>query len=125
MALRKDLDGLRVQLPGNPAIYLIDAGKKRHIPDPTTYNNLFRNWDGIVQDVAINTIDTGTPISHGAVLAQAYGDAAVYLVDGGVKRHIGSPATMDRYNFAWNKIQHVAPILISSIETGSQIVWPE
>ncbi|MFC5475393.1 hypothetical protein [Paraherbaspirillum soli] len=125
MALRKDLDGLRVQLPGNPAVYLVDAGRKRHIPDPATYNNLFRDWNGILQDIAINEIDTGTPISVGAVLAQGFGDPAVYLIDNGIKRHIGSPATMDRYNFAWDKIQHVAPILISSIETGPAIVWPE
>lgn len=125
MATRKDLDGLRMQLPGDPAIYLIDAGKKRHIPDPPTYNNLFRDWNGIVPDVDINEIDTGTPISSGAVLAQAHGDAAVYLIDNGLKRHIGSPATMDRYHFAWNNIQHVAPITIASIPTGTAIVWPE
>jgi len=125
MALRKDLDGLRLQLPGDPAIYLMDAGKKRHIPDPPTYNNLFRDWNGIVQDPDLNTIDTGTEISVGAVLAQGFGDAAVYLIDSGQKRHIGSPATMDRYYFNWNTIQHVAPIIIASIPTGPTIVWPE
>jgi hypothetical protein len=125
MSLRRDLDGLRVQLPGDPAIYLMDAGKKRHIPDPPTYNNLFRDWSGIVQDVDLNDIDTGTPISHGAVLAQAFGDPAVYLIDGGQKRHIGSPATMDRYELSWNTIQHVAPSLIAAIPTGASINWPE
>ena len=125
MAIRRDLDGLRLQLPGNSAIYLIDAGKKRHIPDPATYNNLFRDWNGIVQDVDLNEIDQGTPISEGAELAQAYGDAAVYLIDNGHKRHIGSPATMDRYYFAWNKIQHVAPVIICAIQSGTPIVWPE
>ncbi|MDQ1833128.1 hypothetical protein [Massilia scottii] len=124
MAIRNDLNGLRMQLPGAPAIYLIDRGVKRHIPDPTTYNNLFRDWSGIVQDPHLNNIDTGTPLSHGAVLAQAQGDAAVYLIDQGVKRHIASPATMDRYYFDWNKIQHVAPILIRSIQNGHTIAWP-
>jgi len=125
MALRKDLDGLRVQLPGDAAIYLMDAGQKRHIPDPPTYNNLFVNWNGVVQDADLPNIDTGFPISEGAVLAQAFGDAAVYLIDRGTKRHIGSPATMARYYFNWNAIQHVAPIIIASIPTGATIVWPE
>ena len=31
MALRTELDGLRVQLPGGPAIYLMDRGKKREV----------------------------------------------------------------------------------------------
>ena len=125
MPLRKDLDGLRVQLPGDPAVYLMDQGTKRHVPNPATYNNLFRDWNGIVVDASINTIDTGTPISDGAVLAQAFGDSAVYLIDQGRKRHIGSPATMDRYYFDWSKIQHVAPIIIASIPEGPAIVWPE
>jgi hypothetical protein len=125
MALRKDLDGLRMQLPGDPAIYLIDAGQKRHIPDPPTYNNLFRDWNGVVQDAHLNEIDTGFPLSQGAVLAQGYGDPAVYLIDRGQKRHIGSPATMDRYYLAWNKIVHVPPIVIASTPTGAAIVWPE
>jgi len=115
MGLRRDLDGLRLQLPGDPAIYLMDAGKKRHIPNPPTYNNLFRDWNGVVPDPDLNSIDTGTEISNGAVLAQAFGDAAVYLIDGGQKRHIGNPATMDRYYLNWNTIQHVAPIIIASI----------
>jgi hypothetical protein len=125
MTIRKDLDGLRMQLPGAPAIYIIDAGKKRHIPNPPTYDSLFRDWNGVVQDPHLNDIDTGTPLTDGAVLAQAYGDAAVYLIDHGQKRHIGSPATMDRYYLAWGKIQHVAPIIIASIPTGPAIVWPE
>lgn len=125
MTIRKDLDGLRVQLPGDPAIYLMDAGKKRHIPNPPTYDGLFRDWNGIVQDAHLNEIDTGLAISNGAILAQAYGDAAVYLIDQGHKRHIANPATMDRYSLAWNKIQHVAPILIASIPTGQAIIWPE
>lgn len=124
MAPRPDLNGLRVQLPGDPAIYLMDGGKKRHIPDPPTYNNLFVDWNGVVQDINVANIDTGTPISVGAVLAQGYGDAAIYLIDQGHKRHIGNPQTMDRYHFNWNRVQHTAPIIIASIPSGPTIVWP-
>jgi hypothetical protein len=124
MPLRPDLNGLRVQVPGDAAIYLVDAGYKRHIPDPPTYNNLFRDWNGVVVEIDVANIDTGTPISVGAILAQGFGDPAVYLIDQNHKRHIGNPGTMDRYYFAWNKIQHVAPILIASIPFGPTIVWP-
>lgn len=124
MSLRPDLNGLRVQLPGNPAIYLIDQGRKRHIPDPATYNNLFRDWNGIIQDPHINDIDSGEPLSVGASLVEGFGDPAVYLVDQGTKRHVASPAVMDRYDFAWNKIYKVPPITISAIPTGAVITNP-
>src|SRR5580704_9916094 len=101
MALRPDLNGLRVQEPGHPEIYLIDEGRKRHIPDPPTFDALFRNWDGINQDLHIDEIDTGFPISSGAVLALGKADPSVYLVDRGVKRHVTSPPVMDKYNFRW------------------------
>ena len=125
MTIRRDLDGLRVQLPGAPEIYLMIDGLKHWIPNPPTYNNLFRDWNNIVQDANINTIDTGPQISDGAVLAQANGHAEVYLIDQGHKRWITSPGTMDRYTFSWSSINHVAPILIASIPSGANITWPE
>lgn len=125
MGLRRDLDGLRIQKPGDDAIYMMDQGQKRHIPDPPTYNSLFRDWNSIVQDVDLNEIDTGLDIADGTCLAQAFGDTAVYLIDRGTKRHVGSPATMDRYDFAWNKIFHVPPATIQAIPDGPAIVWPE
>ena len=122
--LRVDLDGLRMQIPGEPAIYLIDNGFRRHIPDPDTYNNLFRNWDNIVQDVNLNEIDEGIPISVGAILARAIDQAPVFLIDARSKRHVGSPAVMDRYQFNWDKISVVPHILLDSIATGTPVVNP-
>jgi hypothetical protein len=45
---RMDLAGARIAASGNSAIYLVDDdGTARHIPDPTTYNRLFRDWNGV------------------------------------------------------------------------------
>ena len=120
MALRPDLNGLRVQEPGHPEIYLIDEGRKRHIPNPATFDRLFRNWDGIQQDLHLDEIDTGVPISDGAVLALGKSDLAVYLIDQGQKRHVTRPAVMDKYNLRWPTIP-VDQILLNSIPTGNQI----
>jgi hypothetical protein len=120
-APRLDLNGLRVKLPGRPEIYLIDQGYRRWIPNPATFNNLFRNWNGIVEEISITSIPQGQNISSGAVLARAYGTAPVYLVDRGLKRWITSPAAMDRYNFSWDRIYQVPNILLDSIPTGANI----
>jgi hypothetical protein len=117
---RPDLNGLRVQLPGHPEIYLIDEGCKRHIPNPPTFDNLFRNWDGIVQDLNVNDILSGPPIPDGAVLLQAKGAAEVWLIDGHVKRHVTSPAVMDRYNLRWPPTR-VDPTVVNAIQTGRPV----
>ena len=118
---RPDLNGLRVKLPNAPAIYLIDQGYRRWIPDPPTYDNLFRNWDGVVVDIDIIEIPEATPLSHGASLARAAGTAPVHLVSNGQKRWVTSPAVMDKYWFAWNKVVEVPASLIDSIPSGSPI----
>ena len=120
--VRNDLNGLRMQLPGNPAIYLIDEGCKRHIPNPPTFDNLFRDWS-YIQDIDIDEIQTGTQITGGAILAQGKGRAEVYLIDGGTKRYVPSPAVMDRYNFRW-PTNRIDTAIIDAIPTGRPIAAP-
>ena len=118
---RPDLNGLRVKLPNAPEIYLIDEGYRRWIPDPATYNNLFRDWNGIVVDIDINAIPLSMPISSGAILARGNGTAPVFLISNGVKRWITSPAAMDKYYFAWNRVYVVPVAFVNSIPNGSNI----
>jgi len=116
MALRTDLDGLRIRMPGNDAVYLMDKGKKRHIPNPAVYNELFRNWDNIHLD--LDKIDTGAPLPETAILFRCVDDPKVFLLDGApphqVKRHIANPSVMDRFQFNWSKI-HVWNVPLSAI----------
>ena len=121
LAPRPDLNGLRVKSPTNAAIYLIDQGVRRYIPNPQTYNNLFRDWNGVIIDISINDISEGSSISNDAILAKPSNAAPFYLIDGGQKRWITSPAAMDKYYFAWNRIYAVPHILLDSIPTGPSI----
>jgi hypothetical protein len=118
---RPDLNGLRVKFPNQPAIYLIDRGYRRWIPDPATYNNLFRDWNGIVVDIDIDEIPLAPQITSGAVLVRADGTAPVYLVDQGMKRWIVSPAMMDKYYFAWNRIYVLPRGVVDPIPVGPNI----
>ena len=127
--IRNDLNGLRVQLPGNPAIYLIDNGRKRHIPSPPVYNQLFSTWAGVIQDIDVNDIELGEAIPNTAILFRCSNSPAVFLLDGNsphqIKRHIASPAVMDRYSFDWNKI-HVFNVNVDDLSwpNGPQITNP-
>ncbi len=121
---RPDLSGLRVKLPGNAtpqqqAIYLMDPdGYRRHIPNPTTYTNLFRSWDGIVIDIDIDEIAEGSPLTDGAILARADQTAAVYLVSNEEKRWITSVPVMDKYFFDWDKVLSLPHVVLDFIRTG-------
>jgi hypothetical protein len=116
---RQDLSGLRVRSPVDPAIFLIDPeGYRRHVPDPATYNNLFRDWSGIIVDINIPDIALADPLSPGAVLARAADTPHVYLVSNGIKRHITSPAVMDKYHFSWGQIRVLPRVVMDAIPTG-------
>jgi len=118
---RTEYAGLRLKDLTGPAIYLVNPeGYLMLIPDPKTYNNLFRNWDGI-QATDISNIAKGPALSVDAVLAKADNSDTVYIVSNGVKRGIPSPAVMDKYHFNWERIYVVPHVLIDSIPTGN--VW--
>jgi hypothetical protein len=117
---RPDLAGLRVKLPNRPEIYLIDPdGYRRWIPNPETYNNLFRDWNGVVTDINIDQIALGSQLTYGAVLARAVNSAPVYIVSNGMKRWITSPAVMDKYHFNWSRVYVVPHVLVDFIPHGA------
>jgi hypothetical protein len=118
---RPDLNGIRIQQAGSSAIYLVDRGQKRHIPDPQTFNNLFKNWSHH-EVLDIDSIETGIPLPSGAILAAPIGEGTVYLLDGGCKRHVTGPAVMTKYNFNWDRVYKLPPISLANIPLGDPII---
>lgn len=119
LSARPDLAGLRLTpLTGGP-IYLVNPeGLLQWIPNPNTYNNLFKDWNGVYR-VDTATLPIGTALSDGAVLAKGNASNAVYIVSNGKKRWITSPDAMNKYYFNWSHVYVVPQILINSIPTGS------
>jgi len=115
---RPDLAGLRLTpLTGGP-IYLVNPeGLLQWIPNPETYNNLFKDWDG-VQKIDTASLPIATALTNGAVLTRGNGSNPVYIVTNGKKRWITSPAVMDKYHFEWNHIFVVPQTLVDAIPTG-------
>lgn len=116
-----ELNGKRIKAVNGAAVYLVLDGKRRWIPNPATYNNLFRSWDGIQSVIDIGNIEDGGQLSDGAILGKSPNAPEVYLISNGVKRWITSPAAMDKYFFAWNKIASVPPGALGNIPTGAPI----
>ena len=120
-SLRPELNGVRARTQGEEELYLIDEGRKRLIPNRETYNTLFMDWGGIVQNLRLDEIESGPPVSSGAVLAQAEGQNAVWLIDNGLKRRVdGHPETMDKYRFKWPPAK-LPPIALECIPSGNPL----
>jgi hypothetical protein len=91
-SVRPDLDGARIHADGNNDIYLVDSvGARHHIPDPTTFSNLFRDWSG-VQVVDLTQVASGAELTSGAYLATPQaGNGNIYLVTNGPQDHQVQP----------------------------------
>ena len=119
-----ELNGLLLQLPGAPQIYLVLNGFRCWVPDPQTLANLFVSNPSIFQDINIGVVAQGPALTSGAVLAEANGSAPVYLVTNGVKMWIPTPDIFNRYQFKQASIQVVAPVLIDFIPSGPNVEGP-
>jgi hypothetical protein len=122
---RPDLNGLRLQMPGQDAQYLILDGYKCQIPDRWTAQGLFVE-DPLTSDADLDEITTGTGLAEHAVLAQGTSGDRIYLISyppapGSiqlVKMLITQRDTFNRYQFNRNKIHKLAQVVIDAIPNG-------
>lgn len=122
--LRPDLNGLQIRNPGNGMIFWVDEGRIRHILNPNVYKNLFvpKAFD------AIDTVSvtTGPRVDDNNRLVRC-GESnhplrnRIYLLDQGQKRHILSPAVMNKNNFNWDKVRTIDCPALAGIPDGSTI----
>ena len=127
--LHPENNGNRIHHKPKGMIYLVDKGSLRHIPGPATMERLFRDWSFI----EVPEIDTWVVDPHHiheeARLEQAENSGMVFLIDyyegpnglGWYKRHVGSPAAMDKYNFRWPG-QKTADVVLGEITTDNESI---
>jgi len=98
----------------------------RHIPNPTTFDNLFNSWTyAIIGTETYNIYPHGPALESGAVLFTGDGTGKVYLIDnlgnGIEKRWIISPTAFNEYDFNWGQIKTYPATIVNGIPTGSNI----
>lgn len=121
---RPDLNGLLLQLPGSPQVYLVLNGFRVWVPDSTTFSNLFNSGATIVQDINIGVVSEGAALTSGAVLAQGNASPQVYLVSNGEKMWIPTPDIFNRYQFNSGNIQTLPQIVIDFLPNGPNLQGP-
>jgi len=108
---------------GRLAVFLYLHGQCLHIPDPSTFNNLFTSWGAIkvISPWFWPRCRSGAPISRGAFLGRAHGRREVYLFSNGVKKHIASPGTMSKCNFSWGRVKLLPTWFVDRTRTSATI----
>lgn len=114
-------DGNRVNDQSNGRVYLAMDGALRYIPNPATYNNLFKNWDNITNFPNLQKFLIGTPLTEGASLVKGTPDGKVFLLLQGGKRWILSPAVFDKYGFSWEAIKTLSAEELNAIPNGAHL----
>jgi hypothetical protein len=117
-----DWNGLRLRSPESAPIFIVFDGSLHWIPNPTTYNNLFKDWNGILSIENLGAkIGQGPNISEDAMLAEQNEGGKVFLITNDVKHWIVNPNVFDRYNFNWGRVRHLPATILESIPSGSNL----
>jgi hypothetical protein len=77
---RPDLNGQRFRYKGANAVYLVDEGKLRHVPNQETYWSLFGDEEIDQDKDIIDTILLGKPFADKTYLAKSDASEDIYLI---------------------------------------------
>lgn len=105
-------------------IYVISGATKLYVPSPWIFEELGYNWNNVmsVSNAHASRYTDGSNLTsvmahpNGALIKIANG-GTVYLIEGGNKRAIVSPAVFEDQGFEWDDI-----VIVSQAETNSYTV---
>jgi hypothetical protein len=112
---------------GSSTVYVSRSGLKRPVPNIATFNGRGFEWGNLdaLHPQYSSSLQAGRPIldilSDGQLLMST--GTAVYVTQGGTKRHIHTASLLTGCGYAWDSISNVGGA-ISLIPTGSPLANP-
>jgi hypothetical protein len=115
-----------------PEVYVMDSGRKRHITSQDSFAACGYGWDAVytIPDSLLNAIPTGSSISGPpcprlypppGALIRGSGDP-VYVMQGGLKRHVPNSTTFYAQGFLWGNVNHIPASSLNAIATGQSVL---
>jgi hypothetical protein len=104
LSIAPEPDNTLVQATSSPDVFIIINGHKRHIPSPRAFARLGFKWQNIKK---ISQAELDSYLDD--ELLRASNSPDVFIIVGGLKRHIPSPEVFNSYGFDWNNISVVSP----------------
>jgi hypothetical protein len=116
-------DGLLIK-GSDAAVYLMEAGERRWIPDPETFNCMQLDWNAIqtIPDVELSSIRRGPdlPSRANGTLLKGSGPA-VFLMENCARRWITSPDVFNSLGLDWAAIHTVLDRDMDLIPRGPDV----
>jgi len=115
-----------------PEVYAMEGGARRHIMNPTVLSGCGYGWDAVrvIPNVFLNAIPAGAPLSGppcphvlppDGVLVRGSGPE-VYVMEGGLKRHVPDLATFAGMGFLWGNVNLLPDSVLSAIPSGESLL---
>jgi len=118
------VDGTLVKTASEPAVYLLENGKKRHITSPEVFNTWF-DWRDIiiVSSSEMNSYATGDVLGFKpGTLVKTSDGPEVYVVVNNTIRHIVSPEVFMGLDYNWSNIVLVTSSDLEKYSQGDKLV---
>jgi len=124
-------DGLLVRGSG-PAVYVLQGGQLRHVTSPEAMSACFFSFGSVsaYSDGVLDSLAEGPPLSgapcprfapRDGTLLRGSG-AAVYVVQGGIKRHVPNLLTFEVRRYRFENVDAVQDAVLSLLATGHPLV---
>ena len=110
---------------GGGGVHLVQRGLKRHVPNVVTFEANGFQWGDVngLPESVMAAIVSGQPLldamADGNLLAAS--GRGVFVMEGGVKRHIINTAVFSGCGYGWDAVQGVSVGWLDSIATGSDV----
>ena len=110
------------------AVYVMSVGLRRHVPNGVTFEAQGYEWGNVneIRDALLASIPSGAQVLNALAngnLLTGSGDE-VYVISGGVKRHVASRSVMTSCGYSFNAVSLISDLRLGWIPTGGQLTGP-
>ncbi|NOQ68167.1 hypothetical protein GQ568_01880, partial [Patescibacteria group bacterium] len=121
-------DGLLVRSTNNPAIYLLESGKKRMVTSAVLFEKLEYDWDDVVllSPSEIGEYQIGKILTYpDGTLIKRKGYPAVYKIENGERKEFTSIALFEATNSKWSDVVELSREEFLAYSNGGSLKYPE
>ena len=122
--LEADPDALTIRgscVPGDGNVFVVLAGWKRHVPSPATFDALGITGDDLIP-IPDGWLTTAKPLldvaATGRLIRPPGEQVPIYVMDGGAKRHVVSPAAMAACGYGWDAVSILPASTVGAFSNG-------